>query len=183
MYNKKNLLNRRFGRLIVIKETAARKNECVVWKCKCDCGKIRLAKSSHLLHKDVKSCGCLYQEHRRLKLGDSGLRRLFEVYKSNSKRRNRVFRFSLEEFQKIVTKTCLYCGQLPSQVMFRKGVSNIATDVSKFLYNGLDRKDNSMGYTKDNCVPCCKVCNFAKHTRSYNEFKLWINKVYKNLCG
>lgn len=37
----------------------------------------------------------------------------------------------------------------------------------------LDRKDNSLGYSKDNCVVCCRRCNVAKsNTYSYEE---WYN--------
>ena len=36
--------------------------------------------------------------------------------------------------------------------------------------NGIDRKDNSLGYTPDNCVSCCKKCNYAKHILGYTEF-------------
>lgn len=36
--------------------------------------------------------------------------------------------------------------------------------------NGIDRMDNDLGYTPSNCVPCCKRCNYAKHTLGYIEF-------------
>lgn len=35
----KDLLNQRFGRLVVIEKTDQRQDGRVVWKCKCDCGK------------------------------------------------------------------------------------------------------------------------------------------------
>ena len=32
---------------------------------------------------------------------------------------------------------------------------------------------------KDNSVPCCKYCNFAKHTMSEEDFYVWIKRVYE----
>lgn len=46
--------------------------------------------------------------------------------------------------------------------------------------NGIDRIDSEVGYTKENTVPCCKYCNTAKNTMSYNEFIEWIKRVYKH---
>ena len=50
-----------------------------------------------------------------------------------------------------------------------------------FIYNGLDRIDNSKNHSKENCVACCKYCNYAKRERSFSEFKEWINRVYLRL--
>ena len=46
----------------------------------------------------------------------------------------------------------------------------------EFVYNGIDRVDNSVGYTIDNCVSCCGMCNFMK--RSYNQLD-FINQAIK----
>lgn len=64
-YNKKNLLNQRFGRLVVIKETEKRMdNGSIVWKCKCDCGNVIETSSKRLTTKMITSCGC-YQKERQ----------------------------------------------------------------------------------------------------------------------
>lgn len=36
--------------------------------------------------------------------------------------------------------------------------------------NGIDRKDNSQGYTLNNCVTCCRECNQMKSDMSAEEF-------------
>ena len=46
--------------------------------------------------------------------------------------------------------------------------------------NGLDRVDSSKGYTIDNVVPCCAICNTAKNKMTQKEFKEWIKTVYEN---
>ncbi|MGG5359371.1 hypothetical protein [Enterococcus sp. DIV0240a] len=56
---KLDLTNQRFGRLTVIKETAERRRKCVVWECKCDCGKTTHRTSVELKYHGIRSCGCL----------------------------------------------------------------------------------------------------------------------------
>ena len=43
--------------------------------------------------------------------------------------------------------------------------------------NGIDRKNNSTGYSVLNCVSCCKTCNFAKKNMSYKDFIGYLNRV------
>ena len=39
----------------------------------------------------------------------------------------------------------------------------------------VSREDAELAvYEFENCVPCCKYCNFAKNDMSYDEFKKWI---------
>lgn len=56
--NKKDLLNKRFGKLLVIEETKERKDDRVVYKCLCDCGNIHFVSSHHLISGQIQSCGC-----------------------------------------------------------------------------------------------------------------------------
>lgn len=57
-WNKKDIIGLRFGKLIVLEETEERKNEQLMYKCKCDCGKIHFVSSKHLLQGQIQSCGC-----------------------------------------------------------------------------------------------------------------------------
>lgn len=43
--------------------------------------------------------------------------------------------------------------------------------------NAVDRDDNTLGYTIDNTVPCCQVCNFTKHSSSREDFKERMRRV------
>lgn len=58
----RDLTGQRFGRLTVIEKTNKRHNGQVVWKCRCDCGKIVFVDSGQLTKGRKKSCGCLYDE-------------------------------------------------------------------------------------------------------------------------
>lgn len=44
--------------------------------------------------------------------------------------------------------------------------------------NGVDRIDSNKGYTKDNCVPCCKICNQMKSNIDIGTFLTQISKIY-----
>jgi hypothetical protein len=51
-------------------------------------------------------------------------------------------------------------------------------DYDEFRYNGIDRIENTKGYSIDNCAPCCKICNNSKSTLSKEEWFYWIKQVY-----
>lgn len=53
--------------------------------------------------------------------------------------------------------------------------------INRTEMNGIDRVDNNKGYTLNNCVPCCKTCNQAKHRLSQEYFIEWVEKIYKHL--
>ena len=59
-----DITGKRFGRLTAIKPTRERDiHGSIIWKCKCDCGKIKFVGASQLCAGNVKSCGCLRVEH------------------------------------------------------------------------------------------------------------------------
>lgn len=63
MPKKKNLLNKKFGRLTVIKEHPKRtKHGSVRWVCKCECGKQKTIIGTKLTSGNTQSCGCLSAE-------------------------------------------------------------------------------------------------------------------------
>ena len=58
---KLNLIGKRFGRLVVIKEFS-NIGRWTAWICKCDCSKEVVVKTHELQLGDTKSCGCLFRE-------------------------------------------------------------------------------------------------------------------------
>ena len=56
-------------------------------------------------------------------------------------------------------------------------------EFGRYIYNGVDRKDNNLGYTIDNCVPCCHRCNSMKSNLSYQNFIQHISNIYKTTMG
>ena len=53
----KNIIGERFGRLVVVARTENTNND-VWWLCKCDCGNMKIARTTSLRSGDVVSCGC-----------------------------------------------------------------------------------------------------------------------------
>lgn len=78
----------------------------------------------------------------------------YKKYRRGAAERELEFVLTKEEFKSIIAPPCFYCGK-------RNGDGH---------QNGIDRKDNSVGYTVENCVSCCRPCNFMKRNRTVQEF-------------
>ena len=63
-YRRINLLNKRFGRLLVVAYAGTKKGRAT-WFCKCDCGNEVEVSYLRLSRSHTKSCGCLQYEMRR----------------------------------------------------------------------------------------------------------------------
>ena len=60
-----DLAGQRFGKLLAIEATGERKNRCMVWRCRCDCGNEALVPSNSLRSGNTCSCGCGQDSARR----------------------------------------------------------------------------------------------------------------------
>ena len=116
-----------------------------------------------------------------LPLGFSSMRQVIIHYKANAKRRGYDFNLTEEQFKEMTQKDCYYCGAKPNQFFKQKYHNNYRKFNGDFIYNGLDRIDSNKGYTIDNIVPCCSICNYAKHNLTLQEFQDWIEKVYNKM--
>lgn len=76
-------------------------------------------------------------------------------YKKSAIDRNHEWKLTDEEASDIFTKNCNYCNK----------ISIIGEDM-----NGIDRVNNKLGYTPENCVSCCGMCNIMKKEHSVEDF-------------
>lgn len=53
----------------------------------------------------------------------------------------------------------------------------------RYTYNGVDRLDSSMGYTPDNCVPCCWECNNMKGASLTEEEMMAVAETLRKIRG
>jgi len=172
---KANILNKRFGRLVVISYDHT--NVSSYWRCKCDCGNEKVVRYNHLTSGATKSCGCINKEHPHniLPEGEASFNKLYNSYKKCAKRNNRKFELSIDEFREIVLRNCYYCGRKPNNRVHIQHLNGT------FIYNGIDRKNSDGGYTLDNVVTSCKDCNYAKRTMNIEDFLDLIKNIYIHL--
>ena len=64
----KDHTGKKYGMLTVIRRVANR-NGLVMWLCKCDCGKTKIARSSNLVSGDCISCGCIKDDFIKGQVG------------------------------------------------------------------------------------------------------------------
>lgn len=124
-----------------------RKHTCV--PCKgygiCKHNKVRIA---------CRDCGgSAFCEHNkfRSKCADCHPVGVYKDYKRGARKRGLKFFLTFKKYLEISSLPCSYCGR-------------------QEVRNGIDRKDNSSGYTLENSGPCCSKCNLMKRNYSVKEF-------------
>jgi len=153
------------------------------YMCKCICGNIGKVNGYDLKTGHSTSCGCIATGKLvalcTKPLHESIYYALYRNYVKQASLRDYTFDLTLDEFKVYLQQNCHYCDSPPYNT-FKSGVRRY-NGIETFKYTGIDRKINSLGYTMDNCVPCCKRCNFSKKDFDYSEWVEWIDKVYTNL--
>lgn len=112
------------------------------WVCRLDQDEIKIIKERDLRRRKGTRTGPL----------QASMNRIFFGYKDRCRKRNIYFELSMEDFKRLTQQACVYCNKPPSN----GGRKEI------FVYNGIDRKNNSRGYTVANSVPACAECNQIK---------------------
>ena len=81
--------------------------------------------------------------------------RVYPLVKADAKRRLLEFKITVNEFKRLWSMPCYYCGDIVETV-------------------GIDRVDNNIGYIIDNVVSCCVLCNMMK--------KNYLKELFINHC-
>ena len=139
----------------------------------CVCGKEIELLGTDVYRERVKSCGCTHD----LPFGHAAGNARFGSYKQQAKRRGLKFDLPKAEAFKLFLQNCHYCDSSPSNVSRRRDFNG------EFRYSGIDRKNNVLGYSTENCVPCCKVCNWMKQKMSPEEFLSHCKRVVAHAGG
>lgn len=176
----KNEKGNRYGRLVVLRATPSTKHGQRVWLCQCDCGNTCEVVGNCLRRGSTQSCGCLAKELTAtrnrdlfsLPPGRAALNDLYARYKRQARKRGIDFGLPKDLFRQLIEQNCHYCGAPPSQTVQRRYGMNGCV-----FYNGVDRRDNTLGYTSGNVVPCCGQCNRAKSDLTESEFIAWAQRV------
>lgn len=83
----------------------------------------------------------------------------YKEYAIRAKTKGLPFEITIEEFYKMTSGNCVYCGHAGG--------------------NGIDRLDSKKGYVKANIVPCCWPCNRMKYTASEADFLNHVKRIYE----
>lgn len=153
----------RFGSLVVLELRRGAKNVHPTAVCQCDCGRTRQVRQSALRRRQIECCAkCVDRWATRLRstAADRDLRDRESTYKCNARRKGVAWELGRQQFQALALAACRYCGVEPAR--------------------GIDRLDNSSGYTIANAVPCCATCNYAKREMSADDFIAWVGRVFRH---
>jgi hypothetical protein len=159
------------------------------WVCKCECGNIKSIRLSSLEEGGSESCALRECKSKVIKAhGVVNARRMedrnqvlinieWSIYRSQAKLAKREFCLSKEEFTKLITSDCRYCLNAPNRLLV-----DMFSETTMMVH-GVDRVDSNSGYTKQNCVSCCLICNRMKNALSIREFKSHIGQIHTNLTN
>jgi hypothetical protein len=173
-------IGKKFERLGVLGFT--KKFNRTYFDCLCDCGVRKAVKISHIKSGATRSCGCLNKDLLKLRKGEvktnlikpnnhSAKHHVYLQYKKGAEDRDYDFNLTFEDVVEITSQNCYYCGDSATNRCYRSRGHSV------YHYNGIDRKDNTVGYEKENCVPCCRTCNKAKHSLTLKEVQDWIQRL------
>jgi hypothetical protein len=177
----------KYGKLTSVKNLGLRtygKSNRTFFLFNCDCGNQVELPLKQVVSMKTRSCGCLPYEDR---IGSTN-KYVFKGIKSGAKTRGLNFEISYDDFLSISCKECFYCGEInkrnkwayvgsAANSSFIESVQN--RELYNSMINGLDRLDSSLGYTMDNIVSCCGICNRAKMDLKLDDFLSHIKKIYK----
>lgn len=151
------------GKLTIIKRAGKNHQGLATWVAKCACGKEKIVVGRDIKRGHLKSCG---QKGCRASLpaGVAATNEIFLTYRNDAKRRGLEFEITRKDFDILISSNCYYCGKEPQQTKRPRYV------FQDFKYNGIDRLNNEKGYTLENTVSCCKMCNMMKWKYKTDEF-------------
>lgn len=178
----------RFGKLTVVDQEFAYRlmpsGRRRLVLCACECGRERPILVTNLRSGNTKNCGeslcstrgqSLRRLYGYLKPGDQARNYIFLNYKSTARQHGRTWEISFQQFCDLTARDCSYCGAAPANRTKDRNGDGV------FVYSGLDRVDPSRGYTTENVVPACIVCNRAKTDMSREQFHAWVGRIYSRM--
>lgn len=138
MINKKEMIGKRFTRLLVIGIEKVGKRFCFL--CQCDCGEQRVVKPERLTDRGTISCGCF----RRERMTTHNLSR-DPIYKTWQGLKHRCFNKSNKRYKRYGGRGITVCKRWMSFENFYKDMAPRPKGTS------IERINNNKGYSKSNC--------------------------------
>ncbi len=84
---------------------------------------------------------------------------IYKRYLISSRAKGLILEYTEQELIELIAQPCNYCNT-PNA-------------------NGIDKINPKGHYTKDNCVPCCKMCNTMKFVYTTEQFLAHVRRIYE----
>lgn len=139
----RDLTGCRFGMLVALEPTSERKDECVVWRCRCDCGKEIFVSSNKLRQQRITSCGCTpKQKSKRNVYGEdlTGVQfgRWTVLYRTENRKNQTYWMCRCAcGTERAVAAYCLKSGSSRSCGCLRKLNANVRLDIANKRFGRL----------------------------------------------
>lgn len=144
-FDGENLKDQEFNRWKVLEYAGKNKTNAVYWKCQCKCGAIKNVRATSLKDGSSNSCGCYNKE---IHSTCDGLTRKhapeYDVYRLMLRR---CLDPKSKSYQRYGGRGITVCPEW--QESFAKFLEDMGT--RPLPTDTLERKENSKGYSKDNC--------------------------------
>ena len=138
------LVGKKFGRLTVISLSCAVKGR-LKWICECECGQSKEVDGAYLRNGTTRSCGCLRAENT-VKMRTTHELAKTETYSSWLAMRRRCSSPQHPHFDRYGGRGIKVCTEWEES--FEAFLADMGIRPAGMT---LDRKDNDLGYFKDNC--------------------------------
>ena len=149
-----------------------------VYKFLCECGNNHNARLNNVRFGKTNSCGCTKTSYLKKNLRrDIKEIAVNKVISGFCDRRRSLPKTTLtkKDVEDLIFKKCSYCKtEASNETKSSDGIRSVR-------HNGIDRVDSKKGYSLENCVPCCKVCNSMKSNYELDDFKNHILKLSKSI--
>jgi hypothetical protein len=184
----KDITNKKFSRLLAIKPIGHTNSRIVIWKCLCDCGKVKNVTGPHLRNGSTKSCGCFKAENIKSKFGKqhpqwNGYKEISLTFLSRmisgAKLRNIEWNLTTKYLWKLYLKQNKKCALSGKEIKMPIHVRQLRDKDNDNLAS-LDRIDSTKGYIVGNVQWVCKRINYMKHTMRQETFLEYVRAVWNH---
>lgn len=143
-----DITGNKYGRLTVIKRIPNTLERTTRWLCKCDCGKLHEVNKNMLINGTTQSCGCyareLFMGNKLKETHDESRTRLYRVWQSM---KQRCYDKNTNGYKDYGARGITVCEEWLKYENFSKWAKENGYQDNLTI----DRKDNSKGYSPDNC--------------------------------
>lgn len=165
-----NIAGKTFGRLTAISKCRSGASGHARWLCKCQCGRTKPMRSSHLLSGVIQSCGCYREENRSRFHFIHGMARSGRVsreFKSWQGMRNRCENPKARGYQNYGGRGIKVCRRWASFRAFFADMGRCPPGLT------LDRRNNDGDYEPTNC----RWATRAEQSRNRRPSSQWKRKA------